>query len=143
MRYYQQYLPDKGSAGAITKRAFQIVGLIHFILSVIGFIYFAFIYWTFLIIPAVVFVSGLFWGSFAYLFSKDYLYVFDDGLFAVYYKTSHGKYALIIKGKAKITDEVKSKKLTNKKEGLTVEIDGKNYKISPDGLMQTLIRENE
>ena len=144
MNYYQQILHDEKSAGAVVKRIFQIIGLVHFILATIAFIYFAFIYWVFLIIPLVIFVIGLIWGSISYVFTRDYAYVFEKGEFAVYYKTSHGKLKLILKGKARIDEsETHGKKLSNKKDGVIIAVDEKRYFVSVDPLMQTLLREYE
>ena len=142
MKYYQQILKDESSVGAKVKRVFQVIGLAHFLLALIAAIYCAFIYWVFLILPAFLFVIGIIYGCLSYLFSKDYMYEFCDGEFAVSYKNSYNKYVKMIAGKATAVDEHegKVKKLTNKKEGIIISLNGNYYKISPDGLMQTLIR---
>ncbi|MBQ7652802.1 MAG: hypothetical protein IJS93_00310 [Clostridia bacterium] len=144
MKYYQQYLNDEHSPGAIIKRILQIFGLIHFLLSAITFIYAIFIYWVFFLIPLSLFIDGIFWGCLSYLFSKDYMYEYEKGKFSAYYRNSHGKYKLLVSGEATVVPdaEEKIKKLTNRKEGITIVIEDKKYKISPDGLMENLLREN-
>jgi|GEM_PF-3630381 len=143
VEYYQQILKDEYSLGARVKRAFQIVGLIHFLIALMLTVYFAIIFWVLLIIPLVVFLVGIIWGWLSYLFSTDYKYEYDNGILTIFYKNSYGNYKEIIKGNAIILKDqtfykgVKS--LTNLKNGVIISIDGQVVKISPNTYLETLL----
>lgn len=143
---YEQILSSRGTPKAKIKRAFQILGLLHFIFGITFFVIALFIHWKLALYTLVLFAIGLIWGNLSYLFTADYKYVYKDGVFSAYKSNSHNKFVLVLQtplSKVKKSQCKNAKKLTNRDKSITVEVEGKSYEITPDNYMLSLIERSD
>ncbi len=140
---YEQLLPAKGTSLEKIKRLFQIIGFLHFFFGFVFFIFLIFIHWKLAIFPLCGGLLGCVWGSLAYLFSYEYKYTYNDGVFCVYRLNSYNKYKLKLScnvNELEFVAEEKGKKLTNKKDFVTIKVGENAFLISPDDYMLSLLK---
>lgn len=143
---YEQLILSKGTPKAKLKRAFQIVGFLHFLFGSIIFIVALCIYWKLALYLLTIFAIGLVWGNLSYLFTTDYKYIYENGIFSVYKLNAYNKFVLVLEVSADKMEECQSKKikkLTNQKDYSCFLVDGKAIGLTIDDYMKSLIRRSK
>lgn len=140
---YEQLLDSIGTRGARLKRAFQIIGFLHFFLGFVFSLFLVFIFWKLALIPFSFGLLGFAWGSVSYLFSSDFKYVFKEGKFEVSRLNSNRKYKLKLECDSRsirFVEKASCIVLTNQKDRIYIEVDGVVFAISPDDYMLSLLK---
>lgn len=143
---YEQLLLSKGTTGAKIKRTFQVIGFLHILLGTVIFVIALFIYWKLALYLLTIFAVGLIWGNIAYIFTSDYKYTYNNGVFAVYKRNAYNKFVLVLEVEAEKMKECQSKKvkkLTNRSDFQCFCIDGQCVAITIDDYMESLIKRSE